>query len=204
MNYILVGQTRTHSVFSDSPIIRREDVLDIETAFELVDEAEKRAGAIEASAKTARVEAERAGHAEGYAAGQQEAEQAGAARLAEMEAALQAETEKLRRSSAGLAIEIVRRIAGRLADDCLVAALADEAVRELVPDRPVAVRVHPDQAEAVAQRLAPFAERVAVEADADLPPSGCVLVSHLGRIDAGLETQLAAIERALTRDDHGD
>lgn len=197
MSYLLLGRTPGHSLLTGDPVIPREAVIDVETALSLVGEAEKRAEAIGLAAHRARDAALEAGRREGYRAGRAEAEREGAETLARLEIAARNARRTMRGETVRLALEVVHRIAGRLGEDAMVKALAEEAVRELVPDRPVVVRVHPDRVEAVRHRLTPHGERVAVEADAGLRPAGCVLVSDIGRVDAGLDTQLAAIERAL-------
>jgi len=71
------------------------------------------------------------------------------------------------------------------------------------------VRVHPLDAVAVtAQRdaLAGRAPRTAtleIVADESVGRYGCVIETAVGRVDARLETQLAALERALTEPTHG-
>lgn len=198
MSYLLVGRTAAHSLLSRDPVIPREDLIEVDTAQALVGEAEKRAEAIGLAARKARDAAVEAGRRDGYEAGRAAAEREAADMLARLEISARDARGVMRRETVRLALEIVRRIAGRLGEDKVVAALADEAVRELVPDRPVMVRVHPDRVETVARRLAPHGDRVGVEADAQLAPADCRLVSDIGRVDAGLETQLAAIERALS------
>nr|WP_239024667.1 FliH/SctL family protein [Sphingomonas corticis] len=94
---------------------------------------------------------------------------------------------------ARLALEVVRRIAADLGAADMVAAMADRAAAGVAPDLAPTVRVHPDALAATRARLG---ERVAVEADAALAPTDCVIATSLGEVHAGLETQLAALARA--------
>jgi flagellar biosynthesis/type III secretory pathway protein FliH len=84
--------------------------------------------------------------------------------------------------------------------------MADIAGEALAACRPgagtVRVRVHPDDLPAVEARreaLATRAPAAALElvADETVGRSGCVIETPQGRVDARLETQLAALERAL-------
>ena len=85
--------------------------------------------------------------------------------------------------------------------------MVDIAAEALGACRPgagaVRVRVHPDDLAAVEARreaLATRAPAAALElvADETVGRAGCVIDTPHGRVDARLETQLAALERALT------
>lgn len=104
---------------------------------------------------------------------------------------------------ADLACAVVSRIAPRL--DGLVPALAIEAVRELQAEQYIVVRVHPDQLAAVEaeigqlRELQPGVAQFQVVADAELAPQGCVLVSDSGKVEAGVDEQIAALRVVLRR-----
>jgi len=104
-----------------------------------------------------------------------------------------------------LAVRIAEKVLGRalqaapeLAGDLCAAAL--EAARH---QREITLRVHPDDLAAVAaarprlQDLLVRAPDLALRADPAVGRGGCVVETEVGVIDARLETQLAAIERAL-------
>lgn len=144
----------------------------------------------------------------GFAAGREE----GLASVTELAARLRAEASRREEEAAPelrrLAVRIAEKILGRelqLAPDAVVdvvraAIVAARARRELV------VRVHPDDLAAVAAaapRLAAELARrgdVAVRGDAAVPRGGCLVDTEVGTIDARLDVQLAAIERALLGD----
>lgn len=102
-----------------------------------------------------------------------------------------------------LAVAIVMRIAPKLGKGDLVAALAQEALSSLHAERHLRVCVAPQALEATRtmleqwQRAHPQVETVTVESRPELDPFGCLIESELGRIDASLPTQLAAIHDAL-------
>jgi flagellar biosynthesis/type III secretory pathway protein FliH len=68
----------------------------------------------------------------------------------------------------------------------------------------VRLRLHPDDLVAVETRRtvlaarAPAATAIELLADGSVGRHGCVIETAHGRIDARLETQLAALEQALT------
>jgi flagellar biosynthesis/type III secretory pathway protein FliH len=111
-----------------------------------------------------------------------------------------------------LALKMAEQIVGR------AVALAPDVMTEIVgvaleACRPrgdwVRVRVHPDDAAAVTARRdalaarAPAGAALDVVADEAVGRHGCVIETAVGRVDARLETQLAALERALTEQTHG-
>jgi flagellar biosynthesis/type III secretory pathway protein FliH len=101
---------------------------------------------------------------------------------------------------------MAERIVGR------AVALAPETMAEIAREalaacRPgagaVRVRVHPDDLPAVETRRAALeagapAATLELIADEAVQRYGCVIETPQGQVDARLETQLAALERALT------
>ena len=109
-----------------------------------------------------------------------------------------------------LAAKMAEKIVGRaveLAPETM-AEIASEALAACRPGATtVRLRIHPDDLPAVEARRAALAARApaaAVELVADVAVGrhGCVIETPQGRIDARLETQLAALERALTSGGH--
>jgi flagellar biosynthesis/type III secretory pathway protein FliH len=144
-----------------------------------------------------------AGYAEGFAAGRAAAREQLAQAQLELEFAAQRERGILRRqteaSVATLALEVVRKLAGEIDAGELVAALARQAVRQLLDDEPVTLLVHPAMAERVrAQADAQDAHgpAVAVQEDPTLAPLDCRLVTRSGTTLAGLDVQLRRLEAA--------
>ena len=180
-------------------VIRRDAWTALGSASSLLDRAE----AIQRGAREEVDAARASAHREGVEAGRIE----GLAQVADElvrvhhEARLFATREGAR--IADLACAVVARIAPRMAG--LVPALVVEAVRELQAEQFLIVRVHPDQVLAVEAEIAelrglqPAVAQIQVIADAELSAQGCVLVSESGKIEAGLEEQLAALHVALRR-----
>jgi flagellar biosynthesis/type III secretory pathway protein FliH len=166
--------------------------------------AKAQAEAIVASAEAVR----EAARQEGYAAGRE----AGLASVTALLAAARAEVD---RRAQGAEAEL-RRLAVRIAEKILARTLAlgPDAVVDVVRGalaaaaerRDLVVRVHPDDVAVVVEArerlLAGAAARahLAVRADATVGRGGCIVETEVGSIDARLDVQLAAIERALLGD----
>ena len=151
-----------------------------------------------AARETARREGLEAGRAEGMA------EATVALATARTEAARLAEAAGP--AAIALATKMAEKIVGR-AVALAPETMADIAAEALAACRPgagtVRLRVHPDDLAAVEARreaLATRAPAAALEivADEAIGRAGCVIETPQGRVDARLETQLAALERALT------
>lgn len=187
MSYLLLASAPSSVLLTDDPILRREDVARLNEAAEIV-------AGLEAHRQAARDAATTEGFAQGHAEGAAKAARETAETLAAVHDALQAERARLRASSADLALDIVRRIAAGLAPDEVLAALAEQAARDLLPEEPIGVRVAPDAVGAVSRRLWPIGARIEVQGDPDLAIGDCVLDTPSGRTHAGLEVQLKALE----------
>ncbi|HEY6545706.1 MAG TPA: FliH/SctL family protein [Dokdonella sp.] len=183
----------------DGPVIRREDWARLGEVHALLDDASAIRRRAQDELDAARVHA----HAEGLAAGRREGLAQIAAELLRVQVGTRALLAREHARVADLACAIVARIAPRMDTPALVAALVDEAVREIHAEHYLQVHVHPDAVAAVeadvgALREAhPGLEQVVVIADAELDPRGCVLVSESGKVEAGLDEQLAALRIAL-------
>jgi len=159
-------------------------------------EAERVVEKARAEADRIRAEAEDAGRREG---------QAGLA-------ALEARSIEARARAIDEAERTVVALVTTIAERVLGAALEDGPER-IVPAvraqldrvrraRTLDIRVHPDDAPSVREALArgglgEVPGAASITADATITRGGCVLSSDLGTLDARLEVQLAAFERAL-------
>lgn len=192
MSYVLLASAPTATLLSDRAIIPAADVARLSTAAELLETLEAHRDAVG-----------RAARAEGFETGKAEGLDRAAAHtaetIAEAHRVLDAERERLRGQAAGLALEIVRRIAAELGPDATVAALAERAVRDLLPQEPIRVRVAAERVGSVSARLWPIHERVEVTAEPGLGPDECLIDTPSGHVRAGLAVQLAALEKAFDR-----
>ncbi len=169
-------------------------------------DARARAVEIVAGAEAVREAARRAGHEAGRQEGLAEVTALLArARAAEGARAAGADAE-LRRLAVRIAEKILARELALSADavvDVVRAALAAAAQR-----RELAIRVHPDDVPAVAAARARLGAALTERAELSVRPDpmvgrgGCLIDTEVGTIDARLDVQLAAIERALLGDGH--
>jgi type III secretion protein L len=154
-----------------------------------------------AQAEAIRAEARRVGESAGRAAGEEA--------CATLVHAAHAEAERMRTTAAAsvrvLAVRMAEKIIGRVVelDPSALTAIAGQAL-EAVRARAgvVVLRVHPDDLPALEPMRATLTARLAkavelrLVGDATVGPTGCVVESAHGRLDARLATQLATLERA--------
>lgn len=99
----------------------------------------------------------------------------------------------------------VRQVLGELDDLELTRRLARRALAVVRTQKQARLRVSPDLETRVRERIAeitagfPSVGFLEVVADPRLAAGGCVLETELGVVDAGVETQMAALEQALRR-----
>ncbi|QJU59904.1 hypothetical protein HL653_21080 [Sphingomonas sp. AP4-R1] len=198
MSFIVLHADRVATAMTDDPIVPARDLRLLNGAVALLAEANQVHTDMGRQADMAR----RAARDEGFAEGRRAGVEAGAAdvRAEIFQLAMRDGEERRRRQGeiAALALEVVRRIAGEVGEAVFVAGLAERATAALAPDTIATIRVAPAQVETVAARLAHRAG-LAVEGDATLDPTDCVVETALGRTHAGLETQIAQIEAAWAR-----
>ena len=138
------------------------------------------------------------------------------AELAALIADARAHASRLRAASTPAAIALATKMAEQIIGRAVTLApelMADIAGAALEACRPrgdwVRVRVHPDDGAAVTARRdalvarAPRAAALEIVGDESVGRYGCVIETAVGRVDARLETQLAALERALMEQTHG-
>lgn len=163
-----------------------------ERAEQILAEAREKAEAIERAAEAeAGAIRERAAR-EGAEAGRAEA----AATIARAEARRQALLDEAEGALGRLAAEAARKVVRA------ELALAPERVRDIARDLLDRVRrareLRVQVAEADAERVRPLLpERATLEVSAELAPGDVVLRTEVGELDARIDVQLAALERAL-------
>jgi type III secretion system HrpE/YscL family protein len=186
-------------------IVPAERVRALRSADEILADAARQAEVVLGAARAGARELEASTRARAADEGRDEA----AALLAVAAAERQRMLGAVQGDVVALAVEIARKIIHREleVDPELAARLCTGALRQVALARAVTLRVSPDDLATVGSRsqaLAAVLEEGAslkVVGDAAVGRGGCVVESDMGRIDARLETQLAAIERALMADD---
>ena len=117
-----------------------------------------------------------------------------------------ADAQALRAALVTLSLQVVQRIAAELAPADVVTALARRASESLLPDSAAVLRVHPDVAAAVRERMlatagTPLTHAVSgildVRADPHLGRFDCAFDTAAGQLLAGLPAQLARLAAQL-------
>lgn len=168
----------------------------------LLARAQSEADALRADASAVREAARR----EGFETGRADAVAEAAVALA----AARAEAARLVAAAGPTAIALAAKMAEKIVGRAVALApetMAEIAGQALAACRPgpgaVRVRIHPGDLPAVEARRAALeagapAAVLELVADEAVGRHGCVIETPQGRVDARLETQLAALERALT------
>lgn len=194
MSFLVLHADRHVTALADDPIVPASEVGRFRDTIALMDEAGRLHAAAVAATEAARETAYAEGHEAGRLAGRAAGEAEMTAELFRL-ALRDGEAQRERQASiARLAIEVVRHIAGEVGDPAMIAALAERAAATVAPDIATIVRVPPD---ALAETRARLGERegLTIESDPTLSGVDCVVETPLGRTHAGLDTQIAQIER---------
>jgi type III secretion protein L len=165
----------------------------------LLEDARREAQAVRDSAEAA-LEAERQ---RGYAEGTEQARGEAAERMLETVGRTVDYLGQVEDELIGVVMSAVRKLLGTHEDVDLIRRLAREALEVVRTQKRVTLRVAPALEEGVRERVADIVgghggiSLLEIVGDPGLNAGGCVLESELGIVDASVDTQLAALERAM-------
>ena len=196
MNVTLVT-ARDTAALTDGWRVPREQVRPMREALALLRESDRRLTRATAEIEARRAAAEQSGYDQGRADGERRAAAEAAQALAAFTERTERERAELRARVGDLALEVVRRVAGDLDPTAFVPAMMERAVRDVLPDQPMRVRVARAVAPTVEARLWAINAAIEVVPDDQLGPLDGVLETANGRVQAGLEDQLSALARAF-------
>jgi flagellar biosynthesis/type III secretory pathway protein FliH len=149
-------------------------------------------------------EAERA-RCEGFEAGMREGREAAAAEAAAAVSgamlAWRAAVDELQARCGGLALEVVRRLAGELDADDLLRGVARCVLEEIRQEQPFAVRTSPARAAKAEEWARCASPPLRLLVDEALPDDVCEFETAFGSVRAGFRLGLAALEQALAAAD---
>jgi type III secretion protein L len=180
-------------------VLKAADYALLLQADQLLAEARREAQAVRDSAG-AELEAERR---RGYAEGTEQARGEAAELMLEAVGRSVDYLGQVEEEVIGLVLSSVRKLLGQLDDLERIRLLARQALKMARTQKRVILRVPPEQEEGVRARASDILSGyggisvLEVVADAGLGDGGCVLESDLGVVDASVDTQLAALERAM-------
>jgi type III secretion protein L len=212
MTFLALHRAQQTSLATDALWLSQDDVSRVADATALLHRFEQLWATSEAEHRQALEQARTEGHAQGRAQALAEV----APRLIDAwdqaSRSAQADVQALRALVSALAVRVTERLAQGLAPADVVAALARRASEEFLPDTRAVLRVHPDVAQAVRERLGGgradggLADDGAtsavfeVRADASLDPLDCVFETPSGLLLAGLRDQLSEVVRGWARE----
>lgn len=181
-------------------IIKAADAARLVEANAILDDARERAAAIVREAERAFAQRK----AEGYAQGLEEGRAEHAEKLMETAMASVSFIEGMERTLVDVIGEALRKIVGDMDAEERIVLVVRNALNGLRGHQSITLRVAPDDEPAVRRDLAALLDAggrdngfLRLVADPRVLRGGCLLESELGVVDAGVETQLRALENVL-------
>lgn len=176
------------------PLLQAADVLAELQALRASEQAR-----LDAAAEAARAQ----GHQRGLAQGQAEARDQLGRALAALAHQQETARSQVQQALPHLALEVARKLLGTLSTDSILAGLAVQAARELLPARTWRLQVHPTQVatlRAALQAADPDDKAGLAQAeivpDTHLADTDCRLTTEFGTADASLATQVQRLAQA--------
>lgn len=182
-------------------VLKRDEHAFIIEAQKIIEAARHEASLIKQQA-VAEAEAARQ---EGFAKGQEEGKAVIADQILNTMSQSQAYFAKVEGIMVDLVMRAVRSVIGDLNQRDVAERIVRKALESTRNENHVTVRVSPTHADDLKARINqivqafPKIQFLDVQSDSRLPDHGCVLETEIGVVDASLETQLKAIEKALIR-----
>ena len=182
-------------------VLKREEHAFLVEAQGIIDAAKHEAALIKQQAET---EAE-AKRQEGFAKGQEEGKAIIADQILSTMSQSAAYFAKVEGVMIDLVMRAIRSVLGEMNQRDLAERIVRKALESTRNENQVTVRVSPSHADELKTRINamvqsfPKIQFLDIQSDSRLPEHGCVLETEIGVVDASLETQLKAIEKALIR-----
>lgn len=189
------------SVAPTSKVLKKDEHAFIIEGQRILDAARHEASLI---LQNAEEEAERM-RREGFHKGQEEGKCQIAEHIVECMGQSAAYFSKVEDVMIDLVMRAVRSVIGEINQRDIVERIVRRALESTRNENHVTVRVAPGQADWLKSRISsimqtfPKIQFFDVQSDSRLQENGCVLETEIGVVDATLETQLKAIEKALIR-----
>ena len=191
-------------IIPTSRILKRADHVLILEGQQIIDAAQREADLIRQQAETD-AELKRQ---EGFAKGEAEGKAILADQILSTMSQSAAYFTKVELAMVDLVMRAVRHVLGEMDQREVIERVVRRALETTRNENQVTVRVAPAQAEHLKSRLQemvqsfPKIQFLDIQPDSRLPDQGCVLETEIGVVDATLEAQLKAIEKALIRAMH--
>lgn len=185
----------------ESPILKKGDYAAVVEAQELIAAAQREAQLIR---EEAQAELERC-RKEGFRQGMEEGKAEISEHIVSCMSQSAAYFSKVEDVLVDVVMNALRRVLGSFDHKDVVEQVVRRALESTRNEGHVTVRVPPQQADHLKSRVDsilgvfPKVQFLQVTPDPRLPEDGCILETEIGVVDATLETQLKAIEKALIR-----
>jgi len=183
------------------PVLKRDEYAFVVEAERILEAARHEAELIRAEA---RAEFERM-REEGYQKGHEEGKAEIAERILECVGQSAAYYSRVEDVMVDLVMRAVRNVLGEIDKQELIERVVNRALESTRNENQVTIRVAPAQADWLKGRINeivqtfPKIQFLDVQPDNRLAEDGCVLETEIGVVDASLQTQMKAIEKALIR-----
>ncbi len=184
---------------TQGPVLKAADYAAAVAAQDLIRQAEEEAARIRSEAEEIYQQRKAQGHREGVEEGKAEMAQQVVATLGQSNTYLA----KIEQALVDVVMKSTARVIGEISERERVEHIVRQALEYLGQSGQVQVKVSPDQGEWMKGRVDalltafPRVKFLEVKVDPRLPADGCVLETEFAVIDATVETQLRAIEKAL-------
>lgn|SRR5690606_20606489 len=188
-------------ILPQGPIITREEFAVVLDARDIIARAEAEAEQIRTAARDAAAQERERGYRDGI----EQAKAEMAERVVETMSQSATYFSRLEEALVDLVVKATRRVIGELDAPERASRVVRQALELLRQENHVRIKVPPALRDALQARVNtllsefPRIRFLDIEADPRLPEDGCVLETELGVIDASVETQLRAIEKALIK-----
>lgn len=191
----------THNTLSITPqtkIIKAKEIQTFLEANEILNTAKQRANEIIQNAEQAYEQKKQ----EGYYDGQMEGKLEHTEKIMETVLSSVEFIEKIENTIVDIVHDSIVKVIGELDDKERIIRIVRTALQHVRNQQQVIIRVAPDDEKYIQQELSTLTQKqgssfIDIQADPRLQQGSCILESELGVIDASLNTQLKALEKAL-------
>ena len=199
---MLLIEKQNFTLASDRRLVKSSEVATVKSAAEIIAEAEAEAARIREEAKTAFEEEKKRGYEKGLRDGKLEIAMQ---KLEQVDQSV-AFMESVEGKMADVVMKALKSCVEEIGDEGMVVNIVRKTMKAVIrTQRHVTLKVAPEMVQVVKEKVAalrtdyPTVESFDVVEDPRLKGPACILETEAGVADASVETQLAAIERSLSR-----
>ena len=199
---MLLIEKQNFTLASDRRLVKSSEVATVKSAAEIIAEAEAVAARIREEAKAAFEEEKKRGYEKGLRDGKLEIAMQ---KLEQVDQSV-AFMESVEGKMADVVMKALKSCVAEIGDEGMVVNIVRKTMKAVIrTQRHVTLKVAPEMVQVVKEKVAalrtdyPTVESFDVVEDPRLKGPACILETEAGVADASVETQLAAIERSLSR-----